>query len=160
LVGIAILILVALALTDQFARPRSRAAGPGATVKSRPESNRGILYALRDLDFDYQTGKVSDADYRPLRRKLLSEAAAGLTTEERGRQVAVAQLERAVRAQRKVVAVCPQCGSGFERGQRYCSRCGSPLSRSCTTCGELMKRNDAFCSACGAPSDDRVGEIE
>ena len=40
--------------------------------------------ALLDLDFDFEVGKVSEADYQQLRQQLMSEAAQVLASIDRG----------------------------------------------------------------------------
>ena len=79
LVG-AVALFVAAPLTEVFtARPR--AADDDAEVV-RLEHQRGLATAaIRELEFDYATGKIADADFRALRARLEEralEAMAGL----------------------------------------------------------------------------------
>lgn len=164
LIGMAILLLIALALADPWVRRRSRLgteAQSGAGVEPQAGDGKEILYALRDLDFDYQTGKVTESDYGTLRSRLLAEAASSLTAEDEDRQAADAQVERPAPANRKHSGGhnrCPQCGTRVEREHRFCARCGTSLLTSCESCGSALPVQDSFCSACGEPVEERIGE--
>jgi hypothetical protein len=164
LVGIAILILTAVALADPWVRRRSRPeteARSGAGIEPQVGDGKAILYALRDLDFDYQTGKVTDSDYGTLRSRLVAEAASSLMAEDENRQAADAQVERPVPANRKHSGGhnrCPQCGTRVEREHRFCARCGTSLLTTCESCGSALSVQDSFCSACGEPVEERIGE--
>ncbi|HVS61604.1 MAG TPA: hypothetical protein VHE82_13015 [Gemmatimonadaceae bacterium] len=64
--------------------------------------------ALRELEFDRQTGKISDSDYEPLKARYTEQALAVM---------------RAGNA-----PVCEKCGPRPEReGAEFCSNCGSAL---------------------------------
>jgi RNA polymerase subunit RPABC4/transcription elongation factor Spt4 len=53
---------------------------------------------------------------------------------------------------------CIRCGTGYEKGQRYCSFCGAPVVNRCTDpgdllgdpCGNVCKEDQAFCPKCGS----------
>jgi hypothetical protein len=63
--------------------------------------------ALRELEFDRQTGKISDSDYEPLKARYTEQALAVM---------------RAGNA-----PVCEKCGPRPEREAEFCSSCGSAL---------------------------------
>lgn len=65
------------------------------------------LDALREIEFDRETGKLSDADYSALRAQYT---------------------QRAVVAMRRAdVPVCPTCGPRPEKDAVFCSNCGVAL---------------------------------
>jgi len=45
--------------------------------------------------------------------------------------------------------VCPACEHDNERGNRFCTQCGMPLTKPCPNCGAAMRVADKFCNACG-----------
>lgn len=126
-----------------------------ATLKPRKVDNRSngrresVLSALRDLDFDFKTGKISEEDYTPLRAQLLSEVAQYIDQEksEEERLEALIQVRRTTQQQG---AHCGQCGSPMETGQRFCSKCGTVVDKEiCPSCGKKIRADDQFCSSCG-----------
>jgi Double zinc ribbon len=162
LIGIAILLLTGVALADPWTRRRLRNSNGDSKDPPRPEDGKAVLYALRDLDFDYQTDKITESDYGTLRSKLLAEAAVSLEAADDSRQTTEAQLERAVLSHRKNAGTkgsCPECGSRVEGAHHFCSHCGTSLPETCQSCGSSIKDHDSFCPACGVPTDDRIGEI-
>src|SRR5215831_12920358 len=100
--------------------PRRRADGDDAVT------------ALREIEFDRETGKLSDADYAELKAKYTKQAieamrrAPGLMS-----NVATAgaddEIEAAVRAYRAAHLACPTCGPRPEPDAAYCSNCGRYL---------------------------------
>ncbi len=126
------------------------------------ETRKGIaLIALKELDFDRETGKLSDEDYDMLRRKYTSEAVEAIR-EEAGREDPVEAMiaGRAV-AMRDgtsggVGFRCPRCGPRPEADARFCSSCGSQLEAppsaeaACAQCAAPVEPGSRFCGSCGA----------
>ena len=63
--------------------------------------------ALRELEFDRETGKISDSDYEPLKARYTEQALAVMRA--------------------GTASVCEKCGPRPERDAEFCSNCGSPL---------------------------------
>ena len=78
---------------------------PRAVAESRRQSP--AVDALRELEFDRQTGKISDSDYEPLKARYTEQALAVM---------------RAGSA-----SVCEKCGPRPERDAEFCSNCGAAL---------------------------------
>ena len=115
----------------------------------RLEHERGLaMQGLRELEFDREMGKLSDADYAALRESLMERALATSTAIERlheARQAASGPRSTAVPRPRLVktapagspatsassaparIRFCPQCGAEAMPGN-FCSECGAPLS--------------------------------
>ncbi len=113
------------------------------------------LLALRDLDFDYHTGKLTEEDYTPLRADLLVRAARELDLKTKQDNELDALLENAILAQKKSKShsrVCSQCGASQKIEDQFCSACGSPLNPVCQNCGHKIELTDLFCSKCGQPN--------
>ena len=122
--------------------------------------------AIRDLDFDFQLGKLSQTDYAPLREKYKMRAVDALKqidalagnghpadaeaqieaqvahlrkAKDDSIEAQVAQLRRAktdwveaeivrVRAARKSTDMrCGNCGTSYQVGDLFCSKCGNEL---------------------------------
>ena len=82
------------------------------------ETPRGrALLAIKELEFDQATGKISDEDYLSIRGRLAIEAMQVLD-----QSVAV------VASAGAVATTCPQCGPRPESDARFCSGCGRPVA--------------------------------
>ena len=46
-----------------------------------------------------------------------------------------------------------QCGQENEQGSKFCSRCGSPLIKTCPNCKNTVDANDQYCNNCGTKLD-------
>ncbi len=87
------------------------------------------LRALRDVEYDYATGKLDEKDYRTLKRELVAEAAEFL--EGAGLNATPSDaLEEEIQDMRTRIAageVCGGCGAGLSSSDRFCSVCGRPV---------------------------------
>jgi hypothetical protein len=131
------------------------------------ETPRGIaLSALREIEFDRETGKLSDADYTLLKQRYTQAAVHAMRAEEQGADAAAAAGETSdpveaiisakVRALRQPAgdgfANCPTCGPRPEPDAVFCSTCGKrlPTGHACTSCGSPLAPEARFCEACGS----------
>ena len=118
-----------------------------------------VLAALRDLDFDFKTGKVSEEDYSPLRAQLMAEAAQYIEAEQKEAE----QLEALIQSHRKIQkqdAKCEHCGAPMAADQHFCSKCGSAASRElCPSCGKKIQADDLFCPSCGTKLQIQVKAV-
>jgi len=106
--------------------------------------------ALREIEFDRQTGKLSDADYTALKASYTERALAELRAEPQEPAAAPDPVESLVldfRAQRRT---CAEHGARPESDAAYCSECGRYLAGACPTCGAAITEPAArFCTGCG-----------
>ncbi len=117
------------------------------------------LLALKEIEFDRATGKLSEEDYGALKAKYAKVALEAMDAEERAEtSVAVDAAEELIRraAQAKV---CPACGPRPEEDATFCSECGQKLTAPageaakggsfCTSCGSGLPDGARFCGECG-----------
>src|SRR5512138_1139928 len=106
-IGAALLGVAAVFVYRPFQGTGQRGQGRKEAAVQPQARRESLLSALRDLDFDYKTGKVSEEDYGPLRAQLLAETA-GLSRQEQDKDD---QLEALIqsRRSRKAGANCSQC---------------------------------------------------
>ena len=81
-------------------------------VLQRPLPDMGMrqspaIDALRELEFDRQTGKISDADYETLKARYTEQAVAVMRAGD--------------------ARACARCGLRPERDAEFCSKCGAAL---------------------------------
>jgi hypothetical protein len=137
---------------------RAPAAVPAFLEPLDPEeTRRGIaLIALKEIDFDRATGKLSEADYESLKAKYTGEALAALREEESPADAVEALIADRVKVLRSSGAAgsmhsCPQCGPRPEPDPKFCSNCGGQLTvmTECRVCHARLEIGSKFCSACG-----------
>jgi len=135
------------------------ADAPPVTTSARRASVDGdessAVAALRELEFDRATGKLSDADYADLKARYTKSAVAAMRRETEGgappaARPTDAEVEAAVRAHRQRLAGCAACGPRPESDAVYCSNCGRYLNDRCATCGTPVVAPEArYCNNCG-----------
>lgn len=123
--------------------------------EAAPESS--ALDALREIEFDEATGKLSPEDYATLKATYTPLALAELRTRERAEQArpAAAATEDAAEAliarAKQRGGSCPSCGPRPETDALFCSDCGRFLAAVCLSCGAPAGSDSArFCVECGA----------
>jgi hypothetical protein len=108
---------------------------PSQEEETEPEASPSrrerdsVVAAIRDLDHDYETGKVSEADYESFREELRARALA-LLREERLPQKPQPTLDP---------AACPACAVSLRPGDRFCAQCGAPIEREAPEGQEAMR---------------------
>jgi hypothetical protein len=108
------------------------------------------VVALREIEFDRATGKLSDSDYDELKTRYTERALAAMRMSAAGRSTPDDAVEAAVLAYRARLRHCAHCGPRPEPDAVYCSSCGHYLPGSCGTCGAAVgEAGAAFCTSCG-----------
>ena len=104
------------------------------------EERRGAIYEnLRDLQFEYRIGKLSDADYQQTKLGLQKELAGVLAEMDRikaggpQRAVEVAAAVETVAAvapvsEEGMATACPHCGAQFSAPMKFCGECGKAMA--------------------------------
>ena len=122
---------------------------PRATPDAPSEDS--AIVALREIEFDRATGKLSDTDYSELRATYGERALSELRASAPREAETVDAIEARVRDYRMTHRECPTCGLRPETDAVYCSTCGTFLDGSCPQCSTPIAEPGAvFCSACGA----------
>jgi hypothetical protein len=134
-------------------------SAPRAEEPPDPEETaRGVaLTALKEIEFDRETGKLSDADYAFLKEKYTAAALDALRAEAPDDiEAMVAARVRVLRAAparaESSVPACPTCGPRPEPDAVFCSTCGQrlPVAGRCTHCGSALAPEGRFCEGCGS----------
>ncbi len=125
LIGVALLVIAVYFVSRPFLKENKKGVKIARSIVE-PGQREALLSALRDLDFDFKTGKISDEDYQPLRAQLIVEAAQYMESEKKEDD----QLEGLIQSRRKTQsrqATCPSCGKKIVLGDSFCSTCGAKL---------------------------------
>lgn len=123
------------------------------TVIATPRLSQGesAVAALREIEFDRATGKLSESDYAELKARYTKEAIAIMRRQQASPAGALDdEIEAAVKAYRDTHVTCPEHGPRPEPDAVYCSDCGRYLQEECAGCGAPVIETDArFCVNCG-----------
>ena len=112
-------------------------AGPLADLILRKDT---LLESIKELEFDYQTGKLSAEDYQRLDQRQRQQAIALLRQIEQAMPAAAgleAELEQAIQSRRSrteraaspasETVTCPRCQSPVRANDKFCPQCGFAL---------------------------------
>jgi rRNA maturation endonuclease Nob1 len=105
---------------------------PPSPFRHLDERKASIYENLRDLQFEYRVGKLSDADYQHTKQDLQQELAAVMAEVDKlkaqlnGNAAPVAA--RAKPQPRQTDGrTCSACGAKFEKELKFCGECGKPM---------------------------------
>ena len=148
-IGLIVAVAAVLLVLDPILRPRTAAPDvPGVLddPEDDPKAHRKelALAALKEIEFDKATGKLSDGDYQAMLTRYTKEAVEALRDAEApvgaaggnghaGAGDAAASgddpIERLIAEARQASKgrrFCSNCGAALEGSGRFCVECGSP----------------------------------
>jgi hypothetical protein len=154
---------VALAALALVLEPLARGNGAMALAESEldeddllpPEESDSpkmrALIALKEVEFDHATGKLSEDDYERLKAKYEQQALLAIKAEERGEPALAEPSPVAVGAASSVSdaaeAMIRQARSGGMSAAAPAA--GAEGTKSCSQCGPRPEADAVFCSNCG-----------
>jgi len=125
-IGFLFIIAAAAFVAAPFVRQESAADVVGPAPRGQLERQKLDAYAaIKEAEFDYRMGKLSDADFAMLREKYSAQALdaiAALDSAHVAQQKKVAEVRRPTR-----IAFCPSCGRAVPPRANFCSACGRSL---------------------------------
>ena len=114
----------------------------------KADSEDSPIVALREIEFDRATGKLSESDYAELKKTYATRALEQMRASDA--KASFDPIEERVQLYRLTHRECSTCGLRPESDAVYCSNCGAYLDRACPACGSEIKESSAvFCSTCG-----------
>jgi hypothetical protein len=115
----------------------AEAAPPPSAPRREPTETERAVDALREVEFDRATGKLSDEDYAALRSAYTAEAVEAMRAETvpepqsagstEADESAPDPAEALIRRYRSTLVTCPACGVRPEPAAAFCSICGRRL---------------------------------
>src|SRR5580700_1932816 len=131
-----ILVVAATMFFALFVRAKDIPRPDPVSPTQHLEERKAAIYEnLRDLQFEYRVGKLSDADYQATKLALQKELAGVLaemeaTTAKLGIVGARAAKPASVTAPAAPAAglKCPHCGATFEKPLKFCGECGKAMA--------------------------------
>jgi NADH pyrophosphatase NudC (nudix superfamily) len=135
---IAITCVVAIAVIAFIlgVRPKDLPAPePESPFLHLDERKAAIYENLRDLQFEYRVGKLSDQDYQNTKKDLQRELAGVLAEVDKikaqlnGARPAAAPtvVAKPAPSQQASGFKCEACGATFEKELKFCGECGKPM---------------------------------
>ena len=123
----AVVLVVALTVVfTLFVRKQDLPQPEPVSPAQHLEDRKAAIYEnLRDLQFEYRAGKLSDSDYQQTKLGWQKELAGVIAEIERvstGKPVAPAPVIP------KPVNVCASCGAKFAEPMRFCGKCGKEMA--------------------------------
>ena len=137
IVALAIFLVLAALLFTLFVRAKDVPEPlPVSPIQHLEDRKQAIYDNLRDLQFEYRVGKLSDDDYQRTKQALQKELAGVLAeTEETIKRLGLAPVRVPSKpagpkqpAPRAAGSVCPHCGASFSQSLKYCGECGRAIA--------------------------------
>lgn len=137
LLGAAVVLVVVAAVgftlfVRQEDLPKPEPVSPAQHLEERKAA---IYENLRDLQFEYRVGKLSDADYQQTKIGLQKELAGvigQIEQIEKKPAVAVpahpAHFTASPAPKPRPGVVCPSCGATFPKPMKFCGECGKVMA--------------------------------
>lgn len=123
MITIASLVAIAAILYVLAVRDRDLPAPePVSPFQHLDERKAAIYDNLRDLQFEYRVGKLSDADYQATKAGLQKELASVMAEVDRMKAGLAAP------APAPDPHVCQHCGAKFKDLLKFCGQCGKPMT--------------------------------
>lgn len=125
------LVVAATVLFTLFVRAKDVPPPEPVSPTRHLEDRKAAIYEnLRDLQFEYRLGKLSDADYQSTKLGLQKELAGVIAEIEKAPAEAAAAAKPKAKPAAKTEAVlkCPHCNAKFEKPMKFCGECGKAMS--------------------------------
>lgn len=123
----AVVLVVGTLLFTLFVRSQDVPDAPAVSPTLHLEERKAQIYEnLRDLQFEFRLGKLSDADYQKTKVDLQRELARVLAEIDTIQPVVAPKPARAPIA--KVSDKCPHCGAKFPQPLKFCGECGKAMA--------------------------------
>ena len=150
LIAAVVLVVAVTTMFTLFVRAKDLPVPePESPTRHLDERKAAIYDNLRDLQFEFRVGKLSDADYQQTKLGLQRELAGVLSEIDRINQVNPRPAQAKPAAQPAVSTApaavaesngamhapdvadehqCPHCGAKFAQPMRYCGECGKVMA--------------------------------
>jgi hypothetical protein len=146
-IGLVVAIVAVLMVLDPILRPERLAEGDQEPAEDPAEKRKQLaLAALKEIEFDRATGKLSEPDYEKMLARYTSEAVEALHAAE-----AAAGGNGHGPAPVPVTAAAPAVDDPIEKLIAE-ARQASKGRRFCSSCGAVLEGSGRFCVECGAPA--------
>ena len=128
-IALVVLIAAALGLTLFVRAEDLPQPEPESPYRHLEERKTRIYDNLRDLQFEYRLGKLSDEDYQSAKIGLQKELGQVLAATEdmKAKLGETAPVPQAKAAPKVDPLVCPHCGAKMPKAMKFCGECGKEM---------------------------------
>ncbi|MBM3736542.1 MAG: zinc ribbon domain-containing protein [Acidobacteria bacterium] len=95
---------------------------PVSPIKHLEDKKARIYESLRDLNFEFRVGKLSDTDYQRTKTELQKELAGVLADIDKA-----APAPAPASNTKQDPLVCPHCKARFDKPMKFCGQCGKAM---------------------------------
>jgi hypothetical protein len=126
---IAAALTLAVVLYTLFVRSQDLPEAAPVNPLQHLEARKATIYEnLRDLQFEYRVGKLSDEDYQRTKKDMQAELAAVISELDRAQQQGpAAATVSAPKGKSDSSKICPHCGAKFDKALKFCGECGKSM---------------------------------
>ena len=127
---LALVVLGFIVMVREKDLPEPEPVSPFAHLDERKAA---IYDSLRDAQFEFRVGKLSEEDYQQTKKQLQKELAVVMAEVDRIKGTLPAPAvepkprKAAVPAAKPSPNTCPSCGAKFEQALKFCGECGKPM---------------------------------
>jgi len=122
---VAIAVIAFILSVGRGSLPEPEPVSPFAHLDERKAA---IYENLRDLQFEFRVGKLSDEDYQNTKRDLQKELAQVLAEVDRIKGGLPPQMPQPKAESKPLGFICPSCKATFETPLKFCGECGKPMT--------------------------------
>lgn len=123
---IAAALTLAVILYTVFVRTKDLPEPAAVNPFQHLEDRKAAIYEnLRDLQFEYRVGKLSDEDYQRTKKDMQAELAVVLAELDRSQQKPAPAI--VPKTASEPGRVCPHCKAKFEKPLKFCGECGKSM---------------------------------
>jgi len=127
LIAAAVLLIAVTVLFTLSVRTKDMPVPEPVSPVRHLEQRRAAIYEnLRDLQFEYRVGKLSDADYQQTKLGLQKELSGVLAEIDRVNSGGPVTAKAAPAV--KPGTVCPHCNAKFPKPLKFCGECGKAMA--------------------------------
>jgi len=129
IIGICLALLTGLYVAYPLLQKRQQKVSFASNHRAEEfEARKAEIYAaIKDIDFDFQMGKLSQEDYEQLRSQYKAEAVGLLKhiDQMQGPHKDSSQPQKG--KSRSTVKFCHQCGQPLQQSDEFCTACGEKV---------------------------------
>jgi hypothetical protein len=131
-ISIAVLLTIGTLVFTLLVRSKDVPAPEQVSPTQHLDERKAQIYDnLRDLQFEFRLGKLSDEDYQKTKLGLQAELAKVLAEIDAIKAQQPQAMKTALKTVPKPAAAgttCPHCGATFDRALKFCGECGKAMA--------------------------------